>query len=54
MPSPPDPLSHSVGEGELAMGKVTLAPSLRPIQLVCMVTTRSGQSIWEKSSSSSA
>ena len=34
--------------------KTTSAPSLRPIQLVCSVLTRSGQSIFEKSSSSSA
>src|SRR3990172_9275549 len=32
----------------------TCAPSLRPIQLVCISRTRAGQSIPEKSSSSSA
>jgi hypothetical protein len=34
--------------------KTTSAPSLRPIQFVCMIRTGSGQSMPEKSSSSSA
>jgi len=38
----------------VSVGKVTSAPSERPIQLVCIVLIASGQSMPSKSSNSSA